>query len=575
MCEVANKNKSFLYLTHQTSFLKLQDIISKGYVLPPRYVQSKEELKKRTLSYGFRSGYIEGVFMSLIYKRNIGSKIKWHEDETHPAQCILVFSLALLERDDYYFSLSDQSGAMTRYSYTRTNLSKVPPVNFNPEPGFYISKDHIGSNEIMFFEKVSLDFLEEIWLSPKTSLLSRSTVPNIPKGVKLRLHMEKYPIDAIQKVKLCGNMNVLREQKKYKAPFCRGGYLFVPSLSPVAEKDSGGDLHQTNPLSAIKKIALNCGINPDIVMGTNNRDKLNIEIRKKESEMLQFIIDNDLNIPENEIKFRKLFSNPKYFPPFDLPLQGKDDTIVDKQDVFYNIISDLIAVADEMVKYAIVNTTPPADIDKYKELYKEKVNNIQKKYGEYIVLFQAVYVYLHDEIEPIQLLILDIYQYGYIMEQDTIGSESIVSILIDLGLNPRYKDIYRKLVLQAINGLKTVDSKKYTELYRKAFSDSSSITSATEPFPLTKEEREVAILYLKSYILFKFERIFILLDIIMSDKHKSTREEMLERAKNFISILEKVGYSDEANNEFYDNIVMFMIGRVNSMGIGDETPKRP
>lgn len=567
MCEVANKNKSFLYLTHQTSFSKLQDIISKGYLLPPRYVQSKEELKKRTLSYGFRSGYIEGVFMSLIYKRNIGAQIKWHEDETHPAQCILVFSLALLERDDYYFSLSDQSGAMTRYSYTRTNLSRVPPVNFNPELRFYISKDHIGSNEIMFFEKVSLDFLEEIWLSPKTSL-SNSTVPNIPKGVKLRLHMEKYPIDTTQKIKWCNNTNVLREQKKYKAPFCRGGYLFISPLSPVPTKDSGGDVHQINPLSTVKKIALNCGVNPDIVMGTNNRDKLNIEIRKKESEMLQFVIDNDLNIPANEIKFRKLFSNPKYFPPFDLPLEG-NDAIVDKQDIFYNIASELIAVADEMVNYAIVNTNPP-DIDKYNELYREKVINIQKKYGDYIVLFQAVYVYLFDEIEPIQLLVMDIYQYDYIMDQDTIGAESIVSILIDLGLNPQYKDVYRKLVLQAINSLKTVDSKKYNELYTKAFPGTST-TSTTEPSPLTKEEREIAILHLKRYILFKFERIFILLDIVMSDKHKSTREEILKRAKKFISVLEKVGYSDEANNLFYDNIVMFMIDRVNAT----ETPKRP
>jgi len=354
-CDIANAyDPSFMYLTHQTSMEGFEHILDSGYLLPPRYYLTADELEAEGAMEESEDPLekkgLEGIFMTMVREQDTieGRTIPWFRQD----HVILVFSLVLMERDDYYFSLRDQFGEMTQHTYSRKtllttpykrmpNLTKSKPgragrtsPKFAPKPGRTdrtgrtgtggrIRKriiqpkrpiaghnvplvkanpehtgGHAGFNEVMFFGKVPFKLSFEIWYNPKMLLVSQNKIHSLLEKHHIRrpvtTHLHYPEISREQRTKHCDDTQLVRSfREDYKAPFCRSKRMYTGTNEAYnTENTSGIEPDEISwvelPLGSMKKIAHNCGIDQDLIDQTINPDLLTYHIHQKENEYLKF-----------------------------------------------------------------------------------------------------------------------------------------------------------------------------------------------------------------------------------------------------------------------------------------------
>lgn len=359
----------------------------------------------------FKPMGLEEVYLTLVRDSDTGTPIRWKNHES----IILVFSLALLERDDYYLSLRDQFGNMTGQSYSRDYITKhgLPDINFDPE----ILSKHPGmmakyaTNEVVFKEEIPMSYVTEVWVPSKSANVLYpipinehflKTVENLLESRFLRVL--KYVVRVIDKypghmysdnMQMCSEKDI-QASKVYKASFCksnqsmRKNYLMQDD-TPDTSKNSfyTHNWQVAVPLSTTKKIALNCGIDPKLVRRYNNQDILNKLIKKKEKEQLQFIIDNssERNPRKIDKEFRERYLGKyKFEPPFvhQQLYPDKSDKEIDITNPFYELVNLIISFTEFELEYAIRNkefTMTREDVTKHVDAFKKtyrEIGSVQK-----------------------------------------------------------------------------------------------------------------------------------------------------------------------------------------------------
>lgn len=384
MCDIARKRPDFRYLVHQTDIQFFKNILETGYILPPRYFLAKEHLYTMRKQNGYRKS-LEGVYMMLMTDRDFGKKIGWFQ----PTNVMLVFPLSLLERDDYYFSYHDQFGDMNRNTFSRKSIVNSKKTNFNPDLAMYKSKDSVGTNEIMFQEKIPMDMCVEVWIpdgSDKTIEFARFQLrTDFQKDYVFGLASKLgRPITYTNKVlprkqllDWCDNQDRMQAQKIFKPSFCRSS----PYLGDTGffDKDMDVDelpLNRYTTLAEKKKIALNCGIDPELVRITNNQDLLNEYIQERETDFIDHIGLHGLDTHEKEREYRELYGGhkEKYEPPFTKQIPGYTDSEINAKDPFDDIIQEYIRYTEREIQEAMKHKNP-------EKLFKEKktYDNIFRK----------------------------------------------------------------------------------------------------------------------------------------------------------------------------------------------------
>lgn len=161
---VRNKQSDISCLTHQTDFKNIIQIMRSGYI------KTGKELQEAEMKYfGYKTDnrwestdQVNGVYMSVLTSNLMGEK--WIDATARSISNLIygeevafIFSTILLERDDYFLNLSDQSGYILSNTYSPFTLDKkkiseaaIMLVDF--------------TKEIVFPSKVSLDWVEEIWI---------------------------------------------------------------------------------------------------------------------------------------------------------------------------------------------------------------------------------------------------------------------------------------------------------------------------------------------------------------------------------------------------------------------------
>lgn len=377
MCSTAKKRPDFLCLVHQTDISSIKNIVQSGYLLPPRYVQKRSNMRKNVKPNTDFHKALEGVYFGLIRRSDIGKKLTWFDSN----QVILVFSLALLDRNDYYISLRDQYGDMTRHTYTKQTIERFPNVNYNPDVGSHWRNDSLGMNEVMFFEKIPLSFLFEVWL-PHTDgmdyhlLNNTSLILDAKNDLSPKVSMLGKPIRFTNEIPQMGQilMDCNSDQSIYEAPFCRSSMYFGGSERLNSINTDTSHLDRVTTLAEKKKIALNCGIPPEIVHQSKNQDYLNYLIRQKESEYLTFLEKNKLT-PENEKKFREMYrTERKYYPPFEKEIEGYSDREINESDPFHGLVMKFISFIENEVSLAMKTEEP--NLEKKEEYRKDLSNSV-------------------------------------------------------------------------------------------------------------------------------------------------------------------------------------------------------
>lgn len=424
-CEITKERPEFLCLTHQTSVNNLSIILKEGYLLPPRYFYSEDDLRdKRKSSSFFRTG-MEGVYMTLVRDNERQKDISWFK----PDNIILVFSIALLDRNDYYLSLRDQFGEMTSHTYTKKTIGKVPKINFNPELDTYVVHPNedmhtTGLNEIMFFEKVPLAFLQEVWI-PHTDLIKGNYLASDDK-IKwnwtkertldivrpiLDYHNYTVPIKVLKKfpnypsplIKGCNDKTLMNNQKVYETPLCRSNRYFIREKSTLfGDEIQNVDIPMNRDISLAnkKKIASNCGIPKKVIQETNSKDLLNYYIIQKEKEYINFIINHPVRNPENEKKFREFYMRgPKrYHPPFSRPYTNKLDAEINAYDPFRDMTQDFLAYAEKELQNSIRNKVPKVDWDKITKDKEGLAQRVLQRDHEKLSQSKLVFEEIHEQL---------------------------------------------------------------------------------------------------------------------------------------------------------------------------------
>jgi len=387
-CEIANKNPKFQYLIRQLDLRRFEIAMRTGFVSPTRHYIPKESYFAPKSS---RTMGLEEVFLTLVRKAEENTTIRWQT----PVSIMLVFSLALLERDDYYLSLRDQYGDMTGQSYSRkyiagsNKIKPFPDINFDPEILSAHSDPNLlvkyAANEVVFKEEIPIKYITEVWIPGSGSTfisytegggtVIRDKVLGIIKKYTSRLSLTfqkqlpvleqaKYPIRSAPNLKLC-TVKDIQDSKKYKASFCRSTRSMYNRVSMDNPEEFRTHHWQSAvPLSTTKKIAINCGIDPGIVNRTNNPDILDQLILEKEEEELEFLQDNysEKNPRAIDAEYRKRYLGKYVFePPFthqpfsDGRPDGMSDREIDIQSPFYEIVDFILAFVEFELDYAIKN----------------------------------------------------------------------------------------------------------------------------------------------------------------------------------------------------------------------------
>ena len=273
---VAEKRPDFMALSHSTSIDNLKNIFIKQKLLPVKDKLIQEKYSGLTPK-GFDT--TSGVFFRILYNDRENQEIQYNIE----SPIILIFSLKLLDRPDYYANLYDQNGILTKKSYGKDTIIQMPRFNSDFE--------YLPANEVMFNNAVAINCLEEIWCQNNSMA---NLINNLKQGNKTPVKvMTKYPSN-IQYNKAC-SLGV-----DNKPLFCN---------APRNKTDQYSSPYMLNTLSTYKKIALNCGIDKTTIDKTNSINNLRELIYNK----LKEIVKED---PQKEYK-------TYHYPPFNKPYDSK------------------------------------------------------------------------------------------------------------------------------------------------------------------------------------------------------------------------------------------------------------
>ena len=273
---VAEKRPDFMALSHSTSIDNLKNIFIKQKLLPVKDKLIQEKYSGLTPK-GFDT--TSGVFFRILYNDRENQEIQYNIE----SPIILIFSLKLLDRPDYYANLYDQNGILTKKSYGKDTIIQMPRFNSDFE--------YLPANEVMFNNAVAINCLEEIWCQNNSMA---NLINNLKQGNKTPVKvMTKYPSN-IQYNKAC-SLGI-----DNKPLFCN---------APRNKTDQYSSPYMLNTLSTYKKIALNCGIDKTTIDKTNSINNLRELIYNK----LKEIVKED---PQKEYK-------TYHYPPFNKPYDSK------------------------------------------------------------------------------------------------------------------------------------------------------------------------------------------------------------------------------------------------------------
>jgi len=301
---VAEKRPDFIALLHTTSLKNFESIYKNKYL----YGIKEQYQGKTAVTSGLTfKGYdtTSGVYFRILYNKLNDKTINYNID----MPIILVFSLKLLERRDYYVNLLDQLGILTKNSYGKDTITEMPRVDTNSTFKY--------PNEVMFNNKVSLNYLEEIWCEDETTcdIVKRIVGDNV--RVKI---VTEYPSE------LQYNKNVKEEGNNLP--------LFCNALGTASNQDSPKLL---NSLSTYKKIALNCGIERATIDKINSINDVRTLIYNK---LLEIVKEN----PQTEYK-------TYHYPPFNKPYsRDESDEVIDRRAVDYATINKAINDFEKDIK---------------------------------------------------------------------------------------------------------------------------------------------------------------------------------------------------------------------------------
>ena len=416
MCEVAKKYPQFQYLIRQFDLRRFKIALESKFISPSRHYTDPnkyDELKSAQFI------ALEEVFLTLVYDFDKGNDILWKNDTS----IMFVFSLALLERDDYHISLRDQYGRLTHHSYSRNYIMKhdFPRINFNPTSLHKHDISYVyADNEVVFKEEIPIDYVIEVWI-PIESKISKSVIEAMLKEHNLDITVRAtntYPtINKTLTYKKC-NPKSIAESKKYKSPFCRSSGNMHVNLTYFDRDDSKSGIWTLGaiPLSTKKKIALNCGIPSEEVKKINTHDALDSLLNFRETYELIYLTENAEKHREQQKPVRTIdpeyreefldnadvefkFEPPFYHQPISNhpSFKGVKDEDIDKKYIFSDFVNLVMQFLEDDLTYAIEHDTfdmSREDILKRLDMFMEKYTSL--KGLEKMLISRVVYAYLFD-----------------------------------------------------------------------------------------------------------------------------------------------------------------------------------
>lgn len=302
---IRNNKTGIAALTHMSNIKNLGAILNSGYLKSTKTLQEEKiDYKGYTSGEWELGGQVNGVYMSIVHENLFGKKWKdtninnrdyYVDNESY--EIVFVFSTVLLEREDYYLNLADQNGYLTKHSFSPDNINKTKVLNYDGE---------LGQPEIIFPDKVSLQWVQEIWIptiSKNVYDQIYNKVINIittqcSKEIQdkfipiIRPFQKTVPVQRYNKFCTSKNINIM---KMSRPNYCN-------ALYDNEYKDGKyPDYIEKNSIDIYRKIARNCGISQDIV-NKSSIDKLRKLIFVEEIK---------------RYKNPKLITPTIYSPPFD------------------------------------------------------------------------------------------------------------------------------------------------------------------------------------------------------------------------------------------------------------------
>ena len=152
-------------LLHETSEANAIRIFQSWKLITGRELDELEDqpynLFGKPLKKSLDSNQFVGVYME-PFRVNEPTRMSFYT----PTDVALIFSVALLDRDDYHMNLEDQNGYLTHISYAPENLKEVLTQNWN-------------NPEIVFHNPVSLDYLQGIFVQPDQYVLFKNRLQEV------------------------------------------------------------------------------------------------------------------------------------------------------------------------------------------------------------------------------------------------------------------------------------------------------------------------------------------------------------------------------------------------------------
>lgn len=297
-----NKESGITGLIHNTGFNNIIQILSSGYIKTGKELQEEKVNYNGINMSGWDYGdQANGVYMTYLTHNTVGMKWKDSKCRAIPAlrynqllNVSLVFSTVLLERNDYIINLDDQNGYILKNTYTPFNLDSM-----NISQGETL-------NEIVFPTKVSLDYLQAIWIVGETeqgynvkrdelrSLLTQAGNDIYDKFNPLIIPYSTIVPDKVYD-KGCNDQSEIKylRESSLKPNYCN-------AIHPRYDGVDDDYNRMSNKLEIYQKIARNCGYNEK-------------EISNKSVMELRGMI-NEVEI--KRYKDPSIITPTIYYPPF-------------------------------------------------------------------------------------------------------------------------------------------------------------------------------------------------------------------------------------------------------------------
>lgn len=170
------KNSSFVYLNHNTSISGLDKILNNGYLEHRLSLSKKGMVIEGGLAGSYpteetieKSAYNQrqfpGEYFYIISQRTLLTDTKLYEGDTSgeviPEFVSLIFSLALLQQQNWHLNIQDQYGIINNDTFSAVTL----PIYLHSIPtlwGKTICSAGSCTPELIFHDKISIDFIEGI-----------------------------------------------------------------------------------------------------------------------------------------------------------------------------------------------------------------------------------------------------------------------------------------------------------------------------------------------------------------------------------------------------------------------------